>query len=281
MAFFQMDDKFHSELRVMQAGTAAFGLYSRCGDWVAEHLTDGFVPNEVAALYGTREWIERLLAAGLWLPADGGYTMPDYLERHGNWPAEKIRAHRAAAAERQARARARKAAAEPEDPSRSESRVTHTGTNAVSHSSPSHTHPIDLLPSEEESAAEPRDASAPKPQLPERSDVERLCQHLAARIAEDGSKPPSIGKAWRDAARLMIDKDGYTEDQICRAIDFAHDDEFWRTNILSMPTLRRQYTALRKSAQRAQNRAAAHSDDLNGDAHMQHFLERQAARSAL
>jgi len=280
MAFFQMDDKFHSELRVMQAGTAAFGLYSRCGDWVAEHLTDGFVPNEVAALYGTREWIERLLAAGLWLPADGGYTMPDYLERHGNWPAEKIRAHRAAAAERQARARTRKAAAAHEDPSRGESRVTHTASHAVSHSAPSHTHPIDLLPSEEESAAEPPDASEPKEQPAERSDVERLCQHLAARIAEDGSKPPSIGKAWRDAARLMIDKDGYTEDQIRRAIDYAHDDEFWRTNILSMPTLRRQYTALRKSAQRAQNRAAAHPDDLGGDAHMQRFLERQAARSA-
>lgn len=276
MAFFQMDDGFDSEPRVLQAATAAFGLYSRCGIWAARNGTDGFVSEHIAALYGTREWIERLVDSGLWVRVDGGFTMPDYLEIHGNWPAEKIRAHRAAAAERQARARARKATPVLEDTSRRESRVTHTGSHAVSHSAPSHTHPIDLLPSEgEEPAAAPPDAS-------ERGDVERLCQHLAARIAEDGSKHPSIGKAWRDAARLMIDKDGYTEDQVKRAIDFAHDDEFWRTNILSMPTLRRQYTALRKSAQRAQNRAlattTARPEDLGGDEHMQRFLARQAAR---
>lgn len=141
MPFFQMDDTFHSELRVIQAGTAAFGLYARCGDWVAEHLTDGFVPAEIAAHFGTREWIERLLASGLWLPADGGYTMPDYLGRHKNWSAERIKAQRAAVAERQARARSRRRQS-PNPVSQSESppqsRVTHSVSHGVSSRSPSH-----------------------------------------------------------------------------------------------------------------------------------------------
>lgn len=170
MAFFQMDDGFDSEPRVLQAATAAFGLYSRCGIWAARNGTDGFVSEHIAALYGTREWIERLVDSGLWVRVDGGFTMPDYLEIHGNWPAEKIRAHRAAAAERQARARARKADADHDAMSRRESRVTHTGSHAVSHSapSPSHPHPIDdSLRSSSTSAGGETDIKAkPKPKRP-------------------------------------------------------------------------------------------------------------------
>ncbi|WP_433520089.1 hypothetical protein ACQP2T_63855 (plasmid) [Nonomuraea sp. CA-143628] len=83
---------------------------------------------------------------------------------------------------------------------------------------------------------------------PLREDVERLCRHLAARIVENGSKPPTIGKRWRNAARLMIDKDGRTEEQIHLAIDWCQSDEFWRSNVLSMPTLRDQYDRLRLQA---------------------------------
>lgn len=100
MPYFQMDDGFYSELAVEQAGVAAFGLYALCGDWVADKLTDGFVPREIATRWGTREWIERLLASGLWMPVDGGYLMPDYLVKHGNRTRARVEAERAAKAER-------------------------------------------------------------------------------------------------------------------------------------------------------------------------------------
>ena len=100
MPYFQMDDGFYSELAVEQAGVAAFGLYALCGDWVADKLTDGFVPREIATRWGTREWIERLVASGLWMPTDGGYLMPDYLGKHGNRTRARIEAERAAKAER-------------------------------------------------------------------------------------------------------------------------------------------------------------------------------------
>jgi hypothetical protein len=97
-----MDDAFHSDPAVLRAGTAAFGLYARCGDYVAQHLLDGIVPSEIAALYGTREWAEKLTGAGLWEIVDGGYYMPHYF-RHGNPTADKVLAARKAKAARQQR----------------------------------------------------------------------------------------------------------------------------------------------------------------------------------
>lgn len=83
-----------------------------------------------------------------------------------------------------------------------------------------------------------------------RPEVEKLCQHLADRVAANGSKRPVITKSWRDAARLLIDKDGRTAEQVMNAIDWCQADEFWRTNVLSMPTLRKQYDRLRLAAKR-------------------------------
>jgi hypothetical protein len=100
------------------------------------------------------------------------------------------------------------------------------------------------------------------PAIASRPDVEHLCAHLADRIEANGSKRPAPGKKWRDAARLMIDRDGRTEQQVIAAIDWAQDDEFWRSNILSMPKLREKYDQLRLQAGRArQNGRASTTDD--------------------
>ncbi len=100
---------------------------------------------------------------------------------------------------------------------------------------------------------------------PDRDDVDRLCKHLAERIIGNGSPEPTISKRWRDAARLMLDKEGRTEEQIHSAIDWCQNDGFWKGNILSMPKLREKYDQLRLAAQRNQllpaNSQAA-TDDL-------------------
>jgi hypothetical protein len=85
---------------------------------------------------------------------------------------------------------------------------------------------------------------------PDRDDVDRLCKHLAERIIGNGSPEPSITKRWRDAARLMLDKEGRTEEQVHTAIDWCQNDDFWKANILSMPKLREKYDQLRLAAQR-------------------------------
>lgn len=82
-------------------------------------------------------------------------------------------------------------------------------------------------------------------ETPPRPDVERLCEHLADRIEANGSKRPSIGKRWKDDARLMLDKDGLTEEQVHEAIDYCQQHHFWHRNILSMEKLRKHIDRLR------------------------------------
>jgi hypothetical protein len=78
--------------------------------------------------------------------------------------------------------------------------------------------------------------------------IDRVCIHLADRIADNGSKRPSIGKTWRDAARLLMTRDERTEQQIHAAIDWCQDNEFWRRTVMSMPKLRDHYDRMRLEA---------------------------------
>lgn len=103
---------------------------------------------------------------------------------------------------------------------------------------------------------------------PGRLDVERLCARLADRIAANGSKRPRVTRKWRTSARLLLDIDGRTVEQVERAIDWCQADDFWRGNVLSMPKLREKYDQLRLAAQRTGARASPppstirHIDDL-------------------
>jgi hypothetical protein len=102
-----------------------------------------------------------------------------------------------------------------------------------------------------------------------RDDVDRLCEHLADRIEANGCKRPVVTKGWRDAARLMLDRDGRTEEKITGAIDWATADEFWRANILSMPKLREQYDRLRLAATRARAPTNGSRNGIDWNAAMQ------------
>lgn len=85
-----------------------------------------------------------------------------------------------------------------------------------------------------------------------RDDVQEVLDHLDELILEydPEAKLPSRTKANINAARLMIDKDGRTVEQIKAAIRFSQDSEFWRPNIRSASKLREQYDKLRLQAQR-------------------------------
>lgn len=103
MSWFRVDDGFHNHPKVMQAGTPAAGLFIRCGSYAAQHLTDGFVPDDVVKTYGTRAMVTRLVDAGLFVRVPGGYKIHDYLD--WNPSREKVLAEREAARVRQARKR--------------------------------------------------------------------------------------------------------------------------------------------------------------------------------
>jgi len=115
-------------------------------------------------------------------------------------------------------------------------------------------------------------AKPPRRRSDGREDVDRLCNHLADRITANGCKRPAINQKWRDAARLMLDADERTEDNVHKAIDWCQDHEFWRANILSMPKLREKYDQLQMQAMRATT-SRQQNDNLGV---VQRFMERAA-----
>lgn len=76
--WFKVDDDFSHHRKALAAGNAAVGLWTRSGAWSGHHLTDGFVPSAVVPTVGTTREARALVAAGLWVPVDGGYRFHDW-----------------------------------------------------------------------------------------------------------------------------------------------------------------------------------------------------------
>jgi hypothetical protein len=114
-----------------------------------------------------------------------------------------------------------------------------------------------------------------------RDDVERLCVHLAERVAANGYEDPKVTKDWLDAARLMLDADKRREDQVHKAIDWSQSNEFWRKNVRSMPKLREQYVRLQMDADDERKQLADRNGHGGADRRQQAtdgLFERAAAR---
>lgn len=102
-----VDDGIDTWPESIRAGRAAMGLYLLCGAWISRGISNGthhvaVVPVEVAAMYGTREWIARLVSVGLWEHVADGYADRRY-HSMGNPTAEKAAKAKAAKKARQER----------------------------------------------------------------------------------------------------------------------------------------------------------------------------------
>lgn len=100
-----VDDGIDTWPESIRAGRAAMGLYLLCGAWISRGITNGtlaeaVVPVEVATMYGTREWIARLVSVGLWEHVEDGYADRRY-HAMGNPTAEKAAKAKAAKKARQ------------------------------------------------------------------------------------------------------------------------------------------------------------------------------------
>jgi hypothetical protein len=90
------------------------------------------------------------------------------------------------------------------------------------------------------------DLSSPNGAEAERPDVADLCRLLADLILANDpkAKVQPDGRRWRDAARLLLDRDGRDREQVERVIRWSQADDFWRSNVLSMPKLREKFPQL-------------------------------------
>ena len=102
-----------------------------------------------------------------------------------------------------------------------------------------------------EPAAPLHDEPKAEPELI-RDDVERVCSILSDRIRANGVRKAAgnVTKAWRDSARLMLDRDNISEDEIIRVIEWCQNDEFWKPNIQSFPKFREKFDTLNMQSKR-------------------------------
>jgi len=76
-------------------------------------------------------------------------------------------------------------------------------------------------------------------------DAKMLCSLLAALIADNGSKEPVVTPAWVTSAERMLRIDKRPIGEAEAVLRWSQKDDFWRSNILSMPTLRKNYDKMR------------------------------------
>lgn len=254
--WFRVDDKLHDHRKARKAGKAAMGLWVLAGSWSMDNETDGFIPDDVLIRWGTVADARKLVTVGLW----------DREEHQGE---DGYRFHDWSRFQPSAAVTAAKRAAEHEAGLRGNHKRWHVDRKIIDpgceycyrvpDGEPDQVPDADPIGGGESAPTRPLPKPIPnvssneetKPgnllEVP-REDIDRVCTHLADRIAEDGSRRPTIGKGWRDAARLMLDKDDRTEEEIHAAIEWCQNHHFWRSNILSMPTLREKFDRLRKAA---------------------------------
>jgi hypothetical protein len=58
------------------------------------------------------------------------------------------------------------------------------------------------------------------------------------------AKLPHDLRPWANEMRLMMEQDDRTEEQIVYVIDYLVTDTFWRVNVMSAATLRKQFDRL-------------------------------------
>lgn len=110
MVWFRVDDTLPFHRKVVAAGNSAMGLWVRAGAWSAQQLTDGFIPDDVAATLGSQRQAEKLVQVGLWRQVVGGYRFHAW-EENGRQPTRnQIEIRRKNDAERKQAAREAKQA---------------------------------------------------------------------------------------------------------------------------------------------------------------------------
>jgi hypothetical protein len=78
VTWFKVGDTFPFDPRIVAAGNAAAGLWTRAGAWSAWQLSDGFVPDLVLKTMGKPSEIRALIEAGLWHKEAGGIRFDDW-----------------------------------------------------------------------------------------------------------------------------------------------------------------------------------------------------------
>jgi hypothetical protein len=139
MAWFKLDDRWHSHRKVIGLSLAARGLWATLGSWCASELNGGRVPEKVVKHFGgTPRLVTELVESGLWVRADDGYQFHDWSDHQPS--KEDVYARRLATSIRVSRHRERHGRDHQNltvaDTSARGNGVTNAVTNSVGNASP-------------------------------------------------------------------------------------------------------------------------------------------------
>lgn len=246
MPWFKIDDHFWSHPKTAELSDSATALWLRAGSWSAGHLTDGRVPVSMLRMFrARRRSADELVAAGLWSIDGDAFVFHAW---HEYQPSKsQVEAKREATRNRVKTWRERQG----------------NGVTNASHDDDRNAPPDPTRPDPTRKEIPTESLSSETAIAPIRPEVTRLLDLLDTEIVRNGGKAPKRTKKNVDAVRLMLDRDGYSEAQIERAIRWCQADEFWRANILSASKLREKYEQLRLAAQRATHSPVAPDDKFH------------------
>lgn len=260
MAWFKIDDKFHAHRKPRKAKLQAVGLWTLAGSWSMDNGTDGFIPRDVIAQWGATSAVaSRLVSVGLWdeaeVEGERGWQFHDWWKFQPD--AASMQARKDAESEggrrgNHTRWHKAKRLFVPGCEFCEEDRVPDQEPDRGGDAHPDigpESAPIPPVPVPDPTTTSNEEVG----DLAPRADVLRVCEYLADAIAENGSKRPTVTKAWHDEARRMLDLDGRTETEVIRAIDWCQRGEserarFWRPNVMSMTKLRAKFDQMRLQA---------------------------------
>lgn len=106
--------------------------------------------------------------------------------------------------------------------------------------------------------------------VPVREDVAEVCRIVADHVTLVTGSAPRVGARWEQQARLMLDADGHTVDDVRAVMAWVSASAFWAPNVLSVPKLREKWPTLVGQARR----------DMGRSSWLQQELGRAAAYSA-
>lgn len=259
MAWFKVDDQLAFNAKIVAAGNEAMGLWVRAGSWSAAQLTDGFVPNHMANAMANGMANEcgadALVMAGLWHEVEGGFQFHDWEEFQPSAETEKEK--------RRKRSLAGQKGAEARWGSKS---------HGKRHSKP---HEVRMANECEVDAPTRPDPTRPintsSGFAEAHPDAAELVEWFNGQVAQNGFKKPTDTKANRDAARLLLERDGIGTERAREVAVWALGNEFWRTNIRSFSKLRDKFETLEAQMQRPARSGGMSFDQRANDTAMAVF----------
>lgn len=257
MVWFKVDDKLHSHSKVRKVlaeEPAALALWVVAGSWSADNLTDGLIPDHQLPWLipaGADELAQKLVIARLWRRVRGGYQFHEWDADASGTRRNPTRSEVEAERRKKVEAGRKGGLASGKTRSNREAPALAPASAGGSRVLEHPTRPDPVLKDSSTRSPEKKNSSRSRTDEPTRVDVEQICRHLAEQIVANGSKRPTITAEWRRQARLLLDEeraDPTSVRQVVNLIDWCQRDPFWRSNIQSMPTFRRQYDQLRLKA---------------------------------